>query len=75
MITRMLLSLKRTSAKSLCQSWYAIEINEGLLDSPSSPRVVRGGARFPNPVPHGQIGNVIPIQMEIIHIRDERCYV
>ena len=72
MITRMLLSLKKTSAKNLGQDWGADGNDESILDPPSSPRVVRGSARFLNPTPPGQVESVISIPMEVIHIRDER---
>lgn len=72
MITRMLLSLKRTAAKGSDQGWGVSGESDSMLDLPCSPRIVRGSLRFSNALSHAKIGNGIPIPMEVIHIRDER---
>ena len=72
MVTRMLLSLKRTAAKGCDQGWGASGESDSMLDLPSTPRIVRGSVRFSNAVSHTQFGNGISIPMEVIHIRDER---
>ena len=75
MITRMLLSLKRTAAKDPDQCWGVSEETDSILDLPSTPRIVRGSVRFSSPVSHSKFGNGIPIPMEVIHIREERDHV
>jgi len=75
MITRMLLSLKRTAAKGSDQGWGVSGETDSILDLPSTPRIVRGSIRFSNHTSHDQLGNGIPIPMEVIHIRDERFHV
>jgi len=75
MVTRMLLSLKRTSAQVPDQDWAVTGRSlESLstLDLPSTPGVIRGNVRFSDPM---HLGNVIPIPMEIIHVKDERHHV
>lgn len=75
MVTRMLLSLKRTAAKGSDQGWGASEKSESSLDLPSATGIVRGSVRFSNPKSHAQVGDGITIPMEIIHIRDERYHI
>ena len=75
MITRMLLSLKRTAAKGSDQGWGVSGESDSMLDLPSTPRIVRGSVRFSTTVSHAQLGNGISIPMEVIHIRDERYHV
>ena len=74
MTTRMLLSLKRTCAEGISQGWVLDVTTECALDPPSTPWIIRGSARFSNPVYRAQVGNGIPISMEVIHIRGERCH-
>ena len=71
MITRMLLSLKRTAANTLDQGWGVGGNEESTLDLPSLLRTVHGAPRSSNPVSRAQPGSVFPIPMEIIHIRVE----
>jgi len=76
MITRMLLSLKRTAAKGSDQGWGVSGESDSMLDLPSTPRIVRGSVRFSDAaMSHAQLGNGIPIPMEVIHVRDERYHV
>jgi len=72
MTTRMLLSLKRTCIKDISNDWVLDVTTEGATDPPSTPRIVRGSTRFSNAISKVEIGNAIPIPMEIIHMRDER---
>ena len=74
MTTRMLLSLKRTCTEEISQGWVLDVTTEFTLDPPSTPRIVRGSARFSNPV-RAEVANAISIPMEVIHIGDERCRV
>ena len=72
MITRMLLSLKKTAAKGSDQGWGVSGETDSMLDLPSTPRIIRGSARFSSAISHAQVGNSIP--MEVIHVRDERYH-
>lgn len=75
MTTRMLLSLKRTCAEDISHGWV-LDINTGgTLDSPGTPRIIHGMARFSNATPRGEVRNVISIPMEVIHTTDERYHV
>ncbi|KAF9645360.1 hypothetical protein BDM02DRAFT_586096 [Thelephora ganbajun] len=74
MITRMLISLKKTSAKGLGQGWVLGEKDDSILDPSGSLRVVRDGALSSSHTSHNQLDSVIPIHMEIIHIRGERFH-
>lgn len=67
----MLLSLKRSSSKN--QGWDCCETNEGTVDPPTSPTTFRGGVRFSKPTFRVQTGDIVPIPMDIIHLRDGRC--
>jgi len=73
MVTRMLLSLKKSSDKEFFQNLGVDGNNEGTLVPPSSLRIVHGSAGFSSPASRIQVGNVIPIPMEMIRNRDERC--
>lgn len=74
MTTRMLLSLRKAAAKDLFQDWDVWETSEGTSDLPVCTRVVRG-AHFPGPLFRAQTDSVVtPIVMEVIHVREERCY-
>jgi len=64
MITRMLLSLKRTSAKGLCRDWDFCDNDEGIL--PSNIRITRSITRFSDPIPRIQSNKVITIAMETL---------
>jgi len=66
MITRMLLSLKRTSAKGLDQGWGVGENDEDDLDLPSNSRITHCTVRFSGPVPRAQGDKAIPIAMEML---------
>ena len=68
MVTRMLLSLKRTSARDSDQGWGVSGRSESTLDPPTSPGVIHGSVRFSDPIP---LCNVVPISMEVIHVKDE----
>lgn len=72
MITRMLLSLKKVSAKGFGQGWDVEENNESTLDPPVSPRIICGNADFSNPLFRARVDSIVP--MEIIHIRDEESH-
>jgi len=76
MTTRMLLSLKRSCTEDISQDWILDLTTGGVSDPPSTPRIIRGSARFSKPVCRADIGKAASIPMEIIHsIRDERNYV
>lgn len=75
MVTRMMLSLKRTAVKGVDQDWELFEKSGSMLEPPSTSRTVRGSIRFSDPVSHAKLGSVIPIPMEIIQIKDERHHV
>lgn len=75
MTSRMLLSLKRTCIEDISQGWVLDVTTEGPLDPPGTPRMVRGSARFSNPVSKAEVGKATTIAMEVIHVRDERYHV
>lgn len=74
MTTRMLLSLKRACAEDIRQGWVLEGDTDETRDVPRTPRIIHGSPRFSH-VSKPQIGDTIPIPMEVIHTKDERCHV
>lgn len=75
MVTRMLLSLKRAAVRDIDQDWEISEKSETILDISGTSGIVRASVRYSNPVSHAKHGDVIPIPMEVIPMRDERYHV
>lgn len=72
MTTRMLLSLKRSSAEDISYGWVLDVTTETMLEPPNTPRIIHGTTRFSNALPEAEVGRVTQIPMEVIHIKDER---